>query len=68
MLIGHLQPLLSISTIIANCSALITAYYIIVKDDDLDVGESNGSISTEEGATLDDYILSNNRRKSSCKY
>ncbi|KAE9413229.1 hypothetical protein Angca_001245, partial [Angiostrongylus cantonensis] len=46
--IGHLQPLISITTIAANSSALLTAYYVIVKDDDEDVGDSHDSLSETE--------------------
>lgn len=60
LLFGHLQPLLAVSTISANCGCVLTAYYVIVKDDDLDI-DHDRSESSGEGVA--DYLLRDQQRQ-----
>uniref|UniRef100_A0AC35U786 G_PROTEIN_RECEP_F1_2 domain-containing protein n=1 Tax=Rhabditophanes sp. KR3021 TaxID=114890 RepID=A0AC35U786_9BILA len=65
-LVGHLQPTFGAITIVANCGALLTAYYIIVKDEDDDVGDSEASNSTCDSTEEKLLRLNDNRRNTRC--
>uniref|UniRef100_A0A0N5AJ37 G_PROTEIN_RECEP_F1_2 domain-containing protein n=1 Tax=Syphacia muris TaxID=451379 RepID=A0A0N5AJ37_9BILA len=48
IVLAHTQPMLSLTAIIANNSALLCAYYVVVKDDDTELTGSEGSFGSTE--------------------
>lgn len=56
------------TTILANNGALLTAYYVIVKDDDIEVGDSHFSMTSEDNDVLINACSMTQKRYLSISY